>query len=159
MFEGLRRLLGKRLRRGGPEHVELGRKGERTALQYLKKHEGYRIVAVNFRAPLGRGLSGRRITGEIDLIAYDGDTLVFVEVKTRASDEVASPESAVGLGKQRQIARTARRYRQLMKVSEEPYRYDVVSIVPGPDGVRIDLRKGYFDDRVFRQGRYFKAWG
>jgi putative endonuclease len=122
----------------------------------LKEREGYRIVALNYRVPLGRGLSGQRITGEIDLIAYDGNTLAFVEVKTRTSDEVASPERAVGLRKQRQIARAARRYRQMMNLAGEPYRYDIVSVVPGANDVRIELLKGYFDDSVFQQGRYFR---
>lgn len=156
MFQALRRLFRKE-RSDRPQHLDLGLRGEQTALQYLKDAHGYRIVATNFRAPLGRGLSGHRITGEIDLIAYDGDTLAFIEVKTRTSDETASPESAVDLGKRRRIARTARRYRQLMKVIDEPYRYDVVSIVPGANGPRIELLKRYFDDRVFRQGTYFKA--
>lgn len=156
MFQALRSFF-RRKRPGLPNHLHLGRLGERKALEYLKKSQGYRIIATNFRAPLGRGMSGHRITGEIDLIAYDEETLVFVEVKTRASDETASPERGVGLGKQRKIARTARRYRQLMKVCDEPYRYDVVSVVPGADDLRIELHKGYFDDRVFRQGRYFKT--
>jgi putative endonuclease len=136
-------------------HLELGERGERTALNYLVDYQGYRVVATNFRAPLGRGLRGQKLNAEIDVVAYDQETLVFVEVKTRTSSDVVAPERAVDLRKQRQIARAARRYRQLMKVVEEPYRYDVVTVQPGEEGEEIELLRGYFDDRVFQRRRYF----
>ncbi len=138
-------------------HLELGELGERMALEYLIAYEGYQIVATNFRVPLGRGLRGQKLTAEIDVIAYDEDTLAFVEVKTRTSDDVVAPERAVDLRKQRQIARAARRYRQLMKVYREPYRYDVVTVVPGSSSDEIELLRGYFDDRVFQKSRYLKS--
>lgn len=116
----------------------------------------YRIVATGFLVPLGRGLSGHRITGEIDIIAYDEGCLVFVEVKTRTSTDVAVPERAVDLRKQRQIARTARRYRQMMGVADEPYRYDVVTVVVGEGELKVELLRSYFDDRVFGRARYFR---
>lgn len=131
-------------------HLELGERGERAALEYLKEHEAFRIVARNFRVPLGRGLRGQKLTGEIDIIAYEGETLVFIEVKTRRSDEFARPEMAVDLRKQRQIVRAARRYRQLMNVTAESHRYDVVTVIPGMSGDQIELLRGYFDDRKFR---------
>lgn len=134
-------------------HLELGERGERTALNYLIGYQGYRVVVTNFRAPLGRGLRGQKLNAEIDVVAYDQETLVFVEVKTRTSSNVAAPERAVDLRKQRQIARAARRYRQLMKVLEEPYRYDVVTVQPGDNGDEIELLRGYFDDRVFQRSR------
>ena len=49
----------------------------------------------------------------------------------------------------------ARRYRQLMKVYEEPYRYDVVTVLPHAPGGEVELLRGYFDDRVFQRSRYF----
>ena len=112
------------------------------------------MVAVNFRTPVGRGLRGRKVTAEIDIIAYDGQVLAFVEVKTRASDEVVAPERAVDLRKQRQIARAARRYRRMMRVYEEPYRYDVVTVIGRAGGDEIGLLRGYFDDGVFGRGRF-----
>jgi putative endonuclease len=137
--------------------LELGERGERAALDYLTDYEGYRIVALNFRVPLGRGLRGQKLTAEIDVVAYDGDTLVFAEVKTRTSAHLAAPERAVDLRKQRQIARAARRYRQLMKVIDEPYRYDVVTVLRGGNRDEIELLRGYFDDRVFQRSRYFRS--
>lgn len=139
-------------------HLELGERGERAAVEYLVELEGFEIVATNFRVPIGRGLRGQKVTAEIDIIAYDESTIVFVEVKTRTSDEMIAPERAVDLRKQRQIARAARRYRRLMKIVEEPYRYDVVTVIPEADGNRIELLRSYFDDRVFLRGKFFREY-
>lgn len=136
-------------------HLELGERGELAAREYLADREGFQIVATNFRVPVGRGLGGRKLTAEIDIIAYDEETLVFVEVKTRTSDAVVGPERAVDLRKQRQIARAARRYRQLMGVRAEPYRYDVVTVLARPGRDEIELLRGFFDDGVFSRGRFF----
>ncbi|HEY6333402.1 MAG TPA: YraN family protein [Blastocatellia bacterium] len=137
-------------------HLALARAGEQSAVEYLKVREGYMIVARNFQVPLGRGLANKKITGEIDIVAYDGDVLVFVEVKTRSSYNIAPPEAAVTLAKQRQIARCARRYRRMMNVGSETYRYDVVSIVIDQAGIHIELLKNYFSDSVFQRGRFFR---
>lgn len=155
MLNAVKKLLPERIKPGRAAHLELGARGERAALEHLKEREGYEIVATNFLVPLGRGLRSQKLTGEIDVIAYDGDTLVFIEVKTRTSDEFVAVERAVDLRKQRQIARAAHRYRQLIKVAREPHRYDVVTVVPTKDGNRIELLRGYFDDRVFQRSRYF----
>jgi putative endonuclease len=155
MIDGIRAALRRR-NAARAAHLELGERGELLALNYLTDYEGYQIVATNFRVPLGRGLRGQKLTAEIDVIAYDDKTLAFIEVKTRTSDVVVTPERAVDLRKQRQIARAARRYRQLMKVYREPYRYDVVTVLPGANGDEIELLRGYFDDRVFQRSRYFK---
>ncbi|HWP44350.1 MAG TPA: YraN family protein [Blastocatellia bacterium] len=154
MFGKVRSLLSRKAARS--PHLDLGERGERAALEYLRDYEGYLIVARNFRVPVGRAMNGRRLTAEIDIIAYDEGTLVFVEVKTRSSDQMFAPERAVDLRKQRHIARAAHRYRRLMRVTAEPYRYDVVTVVPEPEGNRVALLRGYFDDRVFQRGRFFK---
>lgn len=156
MIDGIRAFLRGRSDSARAAHLELGERGERIALDYLTDYEGYRIVATNFVAPLGRGLRGQKLTAEIDVIAYDDDTLAFIEVKTRMSVDIVAPERAVDLRKQRQIARAARRYRQLMKVYREPYRYDVVTVVPSASGDDIKLLRGYFDDRVFQRSMYFR---
>ena len=155
MLSAIKKLFTNGDKSGRAAHLELGERGERAALEHLKCHEGYRVVATNFVVPLGRGLRGQKLTGEIDIIAYDGDTLAFIEVKTRSSKEFVAPERAVDLRKQRQIARAARRYRQLMQVTGEPHRYDVVTVIPLAGGNQIELLRGYFDDRVFQRSRYF----
>ena len=155
MLQAIRSLMTRRRAEAPADHLELGRRGEKAAVRYLERREGYVIVATNFAVPLGRGMRGQKLNAEIDVIAYDRDTLAFVEVKTRSSDEMVSPERAVDLRKQRQIARAARRYRQLLKVTDEPYRYDVVTLVQGAEGYKIELLRGYFDDRVFQRARFF----
>ena len=155
MLDALRTMLRRR-QSARARHLELGERGERIALDYLRDYEGYEIVATNFVVPLGRGLRGQKQTAEIDVIAYDEATLAFIEVKTRMSDDLVAAERAVDLRKQRQIARAARRYRQLMKVDQEPYRYDIVTVKPREAGDDIELLRGYFDDRVFQRSRYFR---
>src|SRR5690349_16330682 len=107
---------------------ELGKLGEQYAAAYLEQL-GYRLVAANFTLPVGRNLRGATVTAEIDLIAYDGNTLCFVEVKTRASDWFAPPQVNVDLRKRRQLARAARAYRRLFELDNDPYRFDVVTVV------------------------------
>lgn len=129
-------------------HLLLGELGERLALDYLE-HHGYRIIATNFVVPIGYSQTGRPITGEIDIIAYDETklpfTLAFVEVKTRTRSDIATPEAAVDLRKQRRIIRAARRYRRLMRVGDEAYRYDVIGIVTLPNlEAEISHLRGYF---------------
>ena len=109
-------------------HLELGQRGEELAAAYLQKHR-YRIVAANFRVPVGRNRVGALINVEIDLVAYEGETLCFIEVKSRASDWFAPPQANVDRRKQRQIARAARAYRRMFDLTGAPYRYDVVTVV------------------------------
>lgn len=129
----------------------VGAEGERLATEFLKK-TGYRIVLSNFKVPVGRNTRGAIVTGEIDLIAYDEDKLCFVEVKTRLSEEFASPLAAVDLRKQRQIIRAARMYRKIFHLTSVKVRFDVVSIVL-PENVppNIELFKGYFNEMKFRK--------
>jgi putative endonuclease len=132
-------------------HLEIGEWGEEMAARFLGQ-QGYRIVATNFIAPVGYSRTGRPVTAEIDIIAYDESiipfTLAFIEVKTRTSAEVATPESAVDRRKQRQIARAARVYRRLLELEDEPYRYDVISLLLAPNGKPdISLLRGYFTER------------
>jgi putative endonuclease len=136
-------------------HLELGEKGERLAAEFLKRLS-YRIVATNFVGPIGYSRNGRQVTGEIDIIAYDESSapfnLVFIEIKTRTSSDIAAPEAAVDLRKQRQIVRTSRIYRRLMSVEDQPYRYDVVSIVLAPNkNPQLTLLRGYFSELKFER--------
>ncbi len=125
--------------------------GEELAAQYLQK-KGYRLVLANFKVPVGRTRRGVSVTGEIDLIALDDDILCFVEVKTRSSEEFASPLAAVDLRKQRQIIRTAKVYRKIFRISEIRFRYDVVSIVLVENSrPKIELYKNYWTEEKFRK--------
>src|SRR5688572_21702667 len=128
----------------------LGDLGERLAAEHLAK-SGYRLVLANFKVPIGRNTNEAQVTGEIDLIAFDGDMLCFVEVKTRSSDEFAEPISAVNLRKQRQIIRAARVYRRVFGIRDIKHRYDVVTIVIGNDEPRVELVKGYWSESKFRK--------
>ena len=141
-------------------HLALGQRGERLAAEHLDEL-GYALVAANFKLPVGRNLRGALVQAEIDLIAYDGATLCFVEVKTRASDWFAAPEANVDLRKQRQISRAARVYRRMFGLTGEPFRYDVVSVIlPHVDeeGVvarpRLEVLRNFWTDEKFRKRRW-----
>lgn len=133
----------------------LGQLGEAYAAAYLEQL-GYRLVAANFTLPVGRNLRGAVVNAEIDLVAYDGDTLCFVEVKTRSSDWFAPPEVNVDRRKRRQIARAARAYRQMLDIEDQPYRYDVVTVIPDdrdPSTPQIELLRNFWNDESLRKRR------
>jgi putative endonuclease len=99
-------------------HLRTGRKGERLAYYFLRRH-GYTMVARNWRC------RGRR--GEIDLIGWDGSVLCFIEVKTRSSHGLTPAELAVNRDKQRELRGMAALYLRQCK-SLPPSRFDVVSV-------------------------------
>jgi len=137
-------------------HLELGKRGEELAAAYLEQ-VGLRIVAANFVVPVGRNRLGAVINAEIDLVAYDGETLCFIEVKSRMSDWFAPPEANVDRRKQRQIMRAARAYRRMFDLAKAPYRYDVITIVlpaaekQTPD---VQLLRNYWREDQLRK----RAW-
>ncbi len=133
-------------------HFDLGRRGEALAVEHLEQN-GYRIVAANFALPIGRNLRDVIVNAEIDILAYDGRVLCFVEVKTRASDDFAPPQANVDLRKRRQIARVALAYRRMLGLVDAAYRYDVVTVVAKPDGSepRIELLKGFWSDAQLKK--------
>ena len=142
-------------------HLALGRRGELLAAEHLRR-EGYRLVASNFPLGVGRARDGRVVSAEIDIVAYEGSLLCFVEVKTRRSDWFAAPEANVDLRKQRQVARAARAYRRAFGLTDAPYRYDVVSVVlPEPTDEQLELMptvvlfRNFWTDAKFRK----RAWG
>jgi putative endonuclease len=141
-------------------HIELGRRGEALAADYLLAR-GYELVAANFKLGVGRNRRGAVVEAELDIVAYDGPTLCFVEVKTRASDWFAAPEANVDLRKQRQVTRAARAYRRLLGLAGAPTRYDVVAVIlPPPDAdgqrpaPRVELLRGFWTEEKFRKRRW-----
>ncbi len=136
-------------------HLELGRRGEELAAALLLQ-AGYRIVAANFVIPVGRNRIGAVINVEIDLVAYDGETLCFIEVKSRLSDWFAPPQVNVDRRKQRQIARAARAYRRMFGLVGAPYRYDVVTVIlpseeEGSAGADVQLLRNYWTEERLRK--------
>ena len=133
---------------------ELGRLGEEFARAYLEQ-QGYRIVAANFTLPVGRNLRDAIVTAEIDLVAYDGPTLCFVEVKTRASDWFMPPQVNIDRRKQRQVSRAARAYRRMFGLVGDRYRFDVVTVVlpanPQDGRFRIELMRNFWTDANLRK--------
>ncbi len=130
---------------------KVGQIGEELAARFLER-KGFRLVLANYKVPIGRNSRGASVTGEIDLIALDEDVLCFVEVKTRSSDDFASPLAAVDLRKQRQIIRTAKVYRKIFRLNNIKFRYDVVSIVLVENSrPKIELFKGFWNENKFRK--------
>jgi len=136
--------------------TSLGTLGESYAAAYLDQL-GFRLVAANFTLPVGRNLRGAVINAEIDLIAYDGDTLCFVEVKTRASDWFAPPEVNVDKRKRRQITRAARVYRKMLGIENEPHRFDVVTVIINDDSTpQLNLLRNFWTEESLRK-RHWSA--
>jgi len=116
------------------EKKELGKKGEEVALRFLKKR-GYRIIEKNYVCKLG----------EMDIIAKEKDTLVFIEVKTRTSTAFGPPQLAVNASKQRQLSKVALNYLKEKHLEDVKARFDVVAILLGQKGEEIELIKDAFD--------------
>ena len=100
-------------------HSDIGPLGERLAARFLRKQLGYRILRRNCRSKLG----------EIDLIARDGNEVVFVEVKTRSSRTWGDPETAVTPAKRRKLCRAAAAFAARNRLREHPLRFDVVAVL------------------------------
>jgi putative endonuclease len=97
-----------------------GRRAEDLAHRFLRRR-GFTVVARNFRPASG--------AGEIDLIAWDAGTLVFVEVKSRATTEFGEPDRAVDAAKRSTLLRAAGAYLRLARLSWDRARFDIVSVV------------------------------
>lgn len=114
----------------------LGVVGEELAAGFLAAR-GYKILLKNFETPLG----------EIDLIARHKDTLVFVEVKTRASLDKGAPSESVTSHKRRQMVKNAHAYLKKYGVKDIPCRFDVVSIlIPRGQKAQIELIENAFGE-------------
>ena len=130
----LDRLRNVRRSRIWDRDLAAGRRGEDLAHRFLRR-QGFVIVARNYRLSSGEA--------EADLIAREGEDLVIVEVKTRASAEYGPPESAVDPEKQRHLIRVGREYARKTDTAWERVRFDVVSIVMR-EPPEITLLRGAF---------------
>jgi len=120
-------LAVKRRLRAFVEIPPLGRRGEDCAARYLRR-KGLRIVARSVRLP----------QGEIDLVALDGQTVVFVEVKTRRDHRAGRPEDAVDDRKQQKLIRLAKAFLTRHDLFGHACRFDVVAITwPSRPGTRV----------------------
>jgi putative endonuclease len=113
--------------------VPLGRRGEHAAEKFLRR-SGYRIVARNYRAA----------GAEIDLVAFDGETLVFVEVKTRRTSSAGAPEDAVDARKQLRMRRAAEAFAAAYRAGNRTMRFDVVAIDASGNDLGIELMRNAF---------------
>lgn len=111
------------------EEARTGRQGEELAYWHLRQR-GFTMVDRNYH-PEG-------LRGEIDLIGWEGDTLVFVEVKTRQAGAVRAPEAAVDREKQARVMAAARQYRRQARCAAAPYRFDVVSVELSEGGAKVE---------------------
>mgnify|MGYP001004929930 CR=1 FL=1 len=111
-----------------------GRGGEDLALAHLQK-KGYVILERNYRCRYG----------EIDLIAKDGPTMVFVEVKSRRSNIFGSPEEAVGIAKQKKLSTVALYYLMEKHLDDRCARFDVVTVMTAEEKPEIRIIRDAFD--------------
>lgn len=137
----------------------LGARGEEIAARALVEN-GYRLVLRNFKVPVGRNSKGVQVTGEIDIIALDGDIICFIEVKTRRSDEFVPVIAAVDLKKQRQITRTARMYRRLFELDNQKYRFDIVTVLLAKHSEPVvEIVRSFWNESKFRKRRWeYASW-
>ena len=120
------RLRDRARRRQWTADQATGRRGEDLAHRHLRA-QGYTVIARNYRTPTG--------SGEIDVIARHGETLVFVEVKARQTAEFGTPDRAVDEEKRRRLMRAARDYAHRTDTPWDRVRFDIVSVLFSPPSI------------------------
>ena len=120
-----------------PAHAR-GRRGEDIAHRYLQSL-GYLVVARNYAAATAKA--------ELDIVARDGGTIVFVEVKTRSTDEFGAPDRAVDEEKRRHIVRAAQAYLRRARAGWEQARFDIVNVVLDKNEAVEHLRDAFRPSR------------
>ena len=116
------------------QRLDLGRFGEDLAYKQLKRL-GYKKIIRNYRCPLG----------EVDLIATDGDTLAFIEIKTRKGRSTGYAKEAVNARKRRQLSKVALFYMKSNDCNEVKARFDVVAISLKTVEPKIEVIKNAFE--------------
>jgi putative endonuclease len=114
--------------------IRTGKRGEELAAAYLAE-VGYRIIERNYRC----------LFGEIDIVAEEGETLVFVEVKSRRSDAYGEPQLAVGHQKQKKMSKISVYYLAERHLRHRQARFDVVAVRLLPAGHRIEVIRNAFE--------------
>jgi len=117
----------------------LGRRGEDLAHRYLER-AGFRVLARNYRP--GGGES------EVDIVARDGDIIVFIEVKARTSADFGSPDRAIGEEKRKHILRAAHRYAARAGIKWDHVRFDTISIVFSRPPSIVHQQDAFFEGRA-----------
>jgi putative endonuclease len=116
------------------ERLNLGSYGEELALKKIKKL-GYKKIIRNYRCPLG----------EVDLVARDGDCLVFIEIKTRKGKSIAYAKEAVDARKRRQLSKVALSYMKSNQCNDVKARFDVVAITIDQGQTNIEVIQDAFE--------------
>lgn len=119
---------------------QFGKSSEGLAVKFLKK-QGYKILSLNYRSPLG----------EIDIVAAEKDTVVFIEVRSRSNSDCGLPLETINFNKKKHIIRTALYYQKRYNLYDYNVRFDVVSILKDETTGKTDLEliKDAFDERGY----------
>lgn len=115
------------------KRVDPGERGERLAAAWLRRERGFRIVARNWRSPRDR-------REEIDLVARDGEALVFVEVKARAAGALVSGHHAVDARKREVLRRAVTAYLAGLRTKPVTVRFDIVEVALPAGGAAEEVR-------------------
>jgi putative endonuclease len=119
-----------------PENIRRGSLGENEACRFLRK-KGYKVLYRNFK---------RKGGGEIDIVCRDGDTLVFVEVKTRATDDLRRPVDDIRASQKRRISKGALTWLRMLDNPDIVFRFDVVEIIDDNETKpRLELIQNAFE--------------
>lgn len=126
-----------------PPHLQAGQLGEKAAKKHLKK-QGLKFLTANFRTD----------RGEIDLVFKDSDCLVFVEVKTRSSEEWTRPAAAVDRERRQRLTRAGLDYLRKLKNPKVKVRFDIVEVLLREGAVREmrHLPNSFAMERPYRYG-------
>jgi putative endonuclease len=111
---------------------QVGLAGEKAALEYLK-NRGFRIEAVNYRCPLG----------ELDIVAREKATVVFVEVRSRTGRSFGTPAESVTARKQHRLRRLAAQFMQARFGREMACRFDLIAVLMNPDDLAVQNMRHY----------------
>ncbi len=129
---------------GAPVHLRFGTGGEKAAAGRVLSM-GWKILEKNYRVK----------TGEVDLICRDGDTIVFVEVKTRRAGGMAAPVDAVHARKRARLLKAASAWLSAKELWDRPCRFDVASVVERGEGFEVEILENAFGpDDVPGKGFY-----